>query len=173
MTAVSDGFAKAMATFEERYGGEVLWELDGHVATITMNRPQAMNTMSGPLNAGVTEALDWCADEQHVRVVVFSGGTGRAFCAGGDLGGGKEEDGKPKEGGASGGFKGSGFNTTTQQAVRNLRQGMGSSETLRFMDKITIAAVNGAAAGAGFRCGVVTVMPFRRPTAYYMITFWV
>ena len=171
MATVSDGFAKAMATFGERYRGEVFWTLDGHVSTVTLNRPSAMNTMSGYLNAGVTEALDWCAEEQHVRVVVFSGGTGRAFCAGGDLGGGgTDEDGKKKEGGASSGFKGSGFNNTVQMAVRNLRNGMGSSETLRFMDKITICAVNGACAGAGFSwacacdlrfCSDNTVSPFK------------
>ena len=114
---VSTGFSAAMASFDERYGGEVEWTLDGHVATITMNRQEAMNTMGGRLNAGVTEALDWCADEQQVRVVVFTGGTGRAFCAGGDLGGGSTgKGGKKTEGGASGGFKAAGG--TVQQAVR-------------------------------------------------------
>ena len=38
------------------------WDVTDHVATITLNRPSAMNTMSGYLNAGVTEALDWCGN---------------------------------------------------------------------------------------------------------------
>jgi hypothetical protein len=122
--AVSDGFAAAMASFGERYGGQVLWTLRGHTSTVALNRPEAMNTMGGMLNAGVTEALDWCAEEPHVRVVIFTG-TGRAFCAGGDLGGGgTDKDGKEKEGGASGGFKGAGANTTVQRAVRNPGYGL-------------------------------------------------
>jgi 2-(1,2-epoxy-1,2-dihydrophenyl)acetyl-CoA isomerase len=169
--AVSDGFAAAMASFGERYGGQVLWTLRGHTSTVALNRPEAMNTMGGMLNAGVTEALDWCAEEPHVRVVIFTG-TGRAFCAGGDLGGGgTDKDGKEKEGGASGGFKGAGANTTVQRAVRNLRQGMGSSETLRAMDKITIAAVNGACAGAGLGWACACDLRFATEKAVFRSAF--
>jgi 2-(1,2-epoxy-1,2-dihydrophenyl)acetyl-CoA isomerase len=78
-----------------------------------------------------------------MQVIVFTG-TGRAFCAGGNLSPDAED-------GAASGFKGKGgkIPSTVSMAVRNLRQGMASSELFRNIDKPTIAAVNGACAGAG------------------------
>ena len=58
-----------------------------------------MNTMSAHVNAGVLQALEMCADDKTVRVVVFTGTGDRAFCAGGNLEGG----------GASSGFRGQAY----------------------------------------------------------------
>lgn len=62
----------------------VLLSRSGHVATVTLNRPDAMNALSPDL----MEALDRILDELHadssVRVVIVTG-AGKAFCAGGDL----------------------------------------------------------------------------------------
>jgi enoyl-CoA hydratase/carnithine racemase len=58
---------------------------NGHVVTVTMNRPDQMNAM----NTGMGEDLLACFDELHrnrdVRAVVLTGAGDRAFCAGGDL----------------------------------------------------------------------------------------
>jgi enoyl-CoA hydratase len=62
----------------------VLVELDGAIATVTLNRPERRNALSTPLLRDLLAALTWCRDEAGVRVVVLTG-AGDAFCAGADL----------------------------------------------------------------------------------------
>jgi 2-(1,2-epoxy-1,2-dihydrophenyl)acetyl-CoA isomerase len=62
----------------------VLTTLDGAVATLTLNRPQAMNALDSATKAALLVSLRAVADDQRVRAVVLRG-SGRAFCAGQDL----------------------------------------------------------------------------------------
>lgn len=62
----------------------VLVEKAEGVATIVLNRPDALNTMDWDLTEGLLRAAEECEVDPAVRVVVI-GGAGRAFCAGGDL----------------------------------------------------------------------------------------
>ena len=64
---------------------EVLYQVQDGVATITMNRPQSLNSMNPGLIDGLHEALTKAAEDTAVRCLVLTG-AGRAFCAGGDLG---------------------------------------------------------------------------------------
>jgi enoyl-CoA hydratase len=64
---------------------QVLVVVDGHVATVTMNRPEQRNPLSSVMLGELAAALRWCQDEQEVRVVVLTGAGDRAFCAGADL----------------------------------------------------------------------------------------
>ncbi|HZU72684.1 MAG TPA: enoyl-CoA hydratase-related protein [Acidimicrobiales bacterium] len=120
----------------------VLYEVEAGVATITLNRPERMNTMNGELLAGALEALETAAGDREVKAVIFTG-TGRAFCAGGDL------QGMAGGGGGGGGGSGSGRRPSVEAAVGNLRASMRTSQLLREMPKVTFAAINGACAGAG------------------------
>ena len=61
----------------------VLYELDGTVATVTMNRPEALNALSLQLSLDLRAAIEK-AVEDNARAVVLTG-AGRAFCSGGDL----------------------------------------------------------------------------------------
>lgn len=63
---------------------QVLLNVDGHVATITLNRPEQRNPLSAVMLRDLASALRWCRDEVEVRVVVLTG-AGRVFCAGADL----------------------------------------------------------------------------------------
>ena len=63
---------------------EVVWEQSGHVATIRLNRPEALNAMNGAVRDGLMAALEQVRDEDSIRSAVLTG-TGRAFCAGADL----------------------------------------------------------------------------------------
>jgi enoyl-CoA hydratase/carnithine racemase len=63
---------------------EVLYELDGHVATITYNRPDAMNAVNGAMRRGLNDAFARFRDDEEAWVGIVTG-AGRAFCAGGDL----------------------------------------------------------------------------------------
>ena len=63
---------------------QVLLTSAGHVATVTLNRPEQRNPLSATMLRDLTSALRWCKDEDGVRVVVLTG-AGRVFCAGADL----------------------------------------------------------------------------------------
>jgi enoyl-CoA hydratase/carnithine racemase len=59
----------------------------GHVATITLDRPEKMKAGTGAMVASLLRAFDEVDGDDDVRAVVLTG-RGRAFCAGADLSGG-------------------------------------------------------------------------------------
>jgi enoyl-CoA hydratase len=61
-------------------------EARGHRATITLNRPEQRNPLSGGMLRDLLAAFTWARDDADVRVVVLTGAGDRAFCAGADLG---------------------------------------------------------------------------------------
>jgi enoyl-CoA hydratase/carnithine racemase len=114
---------------------EVLYATADHVATITLNRPERMNTISRAMLSQLTERLLEADADRDVRVVVLTG-TGRAFCAGLDL----SEVTRPS---ASGGIA-NGASNATDLDLRN------TPPTVLFnLGKPTICALNGSAAGYG------------------------
>ena len=62
----------------------VRWDLDGAVATLTLNRPQARNALTAELKTDLLGALGQAASSPEVRAVLITG-AGQAFCAGQDL----------------------------------------------------------------------------------------
>ena len=64
-------------------------DVDGRVAIVTLNRPEALNAWNGALSQGLDAALAWAAKEDAIGAVVITG-AGRAFCAGADLSSGGE-----------------------------------------------------------------------------------
>lgn len=65
---------------------QVLVAVDGHVATVTLNRPEQRNPLGATMLRDLGAALHWCQAEDGVRVIVLTGAGDRAFCAGADLG---------------------------------------------------------------------------------------
>ncbi|SFC26676.1 enoyl-CoA hydratase [Tropicimonas isoalkanivorans] len=64
----------------------ILYEARNRVATITLNRPEAMNSLNDEIVAELHDAM-WRADgDREVRAIILTG-AGRAFCAGGDING--------------------------------------------------------------------------------------
>lgn len=63
----------------------VLFERRGHVAVLTLNRPEAMNSVNQELATTLGEALEEAQADTDVRAVVLTGAGDRAFCAGMDL----------------------------------------------------------------------------------------
>lgn len=115
------------------------------VATLTMNRPEARNALSGEMGAGLTEALQRLTYDPKVRCVVLTG-AGGAFCAGGDVKGFAAAT----SGGADGAAVGQpGPGASYEQRVAGLRRGMEMVKWLHEMPKPTLAVIPGAAAGAG------------------------
>ena len=63
---------------------KVLYDLDGHVATITYNRPEALNAIDGEVRAGLNAPFARFRDEEDAWVAIVTG-AGRAFCVGADV----------------------------------------------------------------------------------------
>ena len=116
---------------------EVLYEVADHVATITLNAPDRMNTISGPMLTAISARLLDADRDPDVRCVVLTG-AGRAFCAGLDLSA------------QMAGPKGSLGNLGSPSAGRGefeLRDA--PPVVLHNLDTPTICALNGGAAGYG------------------------
>ena len=63
---------------------QVLLTTAGHIAAVTLNRPDQRNPLSATMLRDLAAAFRWCQQEPEVRVVVLTG-AGRVFCAGADL----------------------------------------------------------------------------------------
>jgi E-phenylitaconyl-CoA hydratase len=107
----------------------VLYDLDGHVATITYNRPDALNAINGEMRRDLNEAFSRFRDDEEAWIAIVTG-AGRAFCAGADL-----RDG----GGSAGAFPGTFWEKPT----------INSFESGWEIFKPVIAAVNGYCLGYG------------------------
>ncbi|OXE35037.1 MAG: enoyl-CoA hydratase [Phenylobacterium zucineum] len=112
---------------------EVLYEFSEGIATLTLNRPARLNTISGPMLAQITRLLIKANEDPEVRVVILTG-TGRAFCAGLDL---------------VDATQGSGIGSQPNAVSVNLDLRNTPPTVLFAMDKPTICALNGSAAGYG------------------------
>jgi enoyl-CoA hydratase/carnithine racemase len=64
---------------------ELLSEVRGHVATVTLNRPAALNALSFDMLKELAALLDAWEGDERVRTIVLRGAGGKAFCAGGDV----------------------------------------------------------------------------------------
>jgi enoyl-CoA hydratase/carnithine racemase len=110
---------------------DVLYQVRDHVATLTINRPDAQNTISGPMLDALTKHLLAANEDADVRAIVLTA-TGRFFCAGLDLRGGS----------ISGGL-------SSGAGPANLDLRNTPPTVLHAVDKPTICALNGSAAGYG------------------------
>jgi 2-(1,2-epoxy-1,2-dihydrophenyl)acetyl-CoA isomerase len=111
----------------------ILKQISNRVATLTFNRPEKLNALSQELVFQSIELLKQWGRDPEVGAIIVTG-TGRAFCAGGDLSTMSQEGEAPQ---------------TLEQKIDTLRQWQELSWLLYNMPKVTIAAVNGFAMGAG------------------------
>ena len=111
----------------------VIYAIADGVATITLNRPDAMNSLNSSTKVALKEAVFKAADDPAVRCVVLTG-SGRAFCVGQDL---KEHIEILRS-------------STSDELFKTVPEYYNPIvKTLATMGKPVIAAVNGVAAGAG------------------------
>ena len=112
---------------------DVLLDLEDKVLTITLNRPDKLNALSGAMIETVNSALIDSATDSEIGCILITG-AGRGFCAGGDI---SAMSGEATE------------ELTFEDRIDRQKQGQEMSRLLYMGPKVTIAAVNGAAAGAG------------------------
>ena len=114
---------------------DLLYETDGGIATITLNRPDRLNAISGPMLESFSRALRDADLDRAVRVIVITG-AGRGFCAGLDL--------KDLTAGT-----GIGSNGAQDLATAKFDLNGSPPVVLHNTDKPVLCALNGPAAGYG------------------------
>lgn len=112
---------------------QILYEKDGPILTITLNRPDKLNAFTGQMMQEIIEAMDAADADDEVRAIIFTG-AGRGFCAGADLSAGKDT-----------------FNNDAPGKQSGLQRDGGGLLTLRLFEskKPLISACNGPAVGVG------------------------
>ena len=114
----------------------LLSHVENRVATLTLNRPTKLNALNQEMLSQAIPLLTQWSTDPDIGVIVITG-AGRAFCAGGDVGDMAQH------------LAGDQPPSTLEQRIDRLRQWQQLSWMLYEMPKVTIAAVNGFAMGAG------------------------
>jgi enoyl-CoA hydratase/carnithine racemase len=116
---------------------DLLYEKRGHVATLTLNRPERMNAISMEMLLALGQALEDADDDAEIRVILITG-RGRGFCSGLDL----------KDAAAGKGIGGAGV-LSPDGGASHLSTREIPTVTLHRIDTPVLCVINGAAAGYG------------------------
>lgn len=130
-------------------------DIDGAVATLTLNHPEVLNSISSEMLGGINDALDVVEDaERGVRCLLMTG-EGRSFCTGANL------QGRASKPGAKPARAGSTLETEFHPVLRRLRD----------LHCPIVAAVNGPAAGAGMSFAMMADLILASESAYFLQAF--
>ncbi len=134
----------------------VRYEVAGGVATITLDRPESLNSMTDELMGDLLAALGRVKADQAVRAVVLTG-AGRGFCSGADL-------------------SGSGAELSPAEVADQTAQSMdaffnAAMRSLADLPVPTIARVHGVAAGGGFGLALACDITIVARSAWFVATF--
>ena len=138
---------------------DLLADLDTGVLTLTLNRPQARNAMSDAMNQALGRQLAAAELDPEIRCVVLTG-AGQGFCAGGDVKGMADRN------------AGGGRSVSIDEAIYTQRVNQRATAGRLFkMPKPTIAALPGAAAGAGLSLALACDLRIMARTAIMTTAF--
>jgi 2-(1,2-epoxy-1,2-dihydrophenyl)acetyl-CoA isomerase len=132
----------------------VLQHVEDGLAILTLNRPDRMNAINTELSTALNEALTAISVDKHIQAVVITG-AGKGFCAGGDL----KEIWEARQ------------KNDKESMEPLLRAGMGMVLKMRTMRQPIVAAVNGAAAGAGMNIALAADVRIAAENASFGETF--
>lgn len=135
----------------------LLSEIDGAIATLTLNRPAERNAISDELREQLHAALDSISVLPEVRVVILTG-AGKSFCAGGDVKAMQQRLSAPA-------------GQIALEGWRRQHRTAALAETLHTSDQITIAAVNGHAVGLGLDLALACDFIVAAPQASFAASF--
>lgn len=126
---------------------EIIYHVENHVATITLNRPKVYHALNGDIMTEITDAINKAAANEEVRAVVLTAEGNTAFCSGADL----------KAGVASG-------NTELGDTLKQFYNPMITA--IREIEKPVIGRLNGIAAGAGMSLALACDIIIAQQEAY-------
>ena len=126
-------------------------DVDGPVATLTLDRPEALNALTVAVKVALREALGRIAADRDIRSVIMTG-AGRAFCAGQDLAERERPEAAP-------------LDVELRERYNPIIL------ALRSMGQPVIAAVNGVAAGAGASLAFACDLRIASPDARFVLAF--
>jgi len=126
-------------------------EVDGALATLTLDRPEALNALTVPVKVALRDALEGLAGDRAVRAVILTG-AGRAFCAGQDLAERDRADAAP-------------LDVEVRERYNPIIR------AIRSMGQPVIAAVNGVAAGAGASLAFACDLRIAAEEARFVLAF--
>ena len=132
---------------------DILFEATEGVATITLNRPDVLNSFTRPMALDLRAAFQRVAEDDALRAVVLTG-AGRGFCAGQDLAEAMSTDGATPD-------LGDIVRDTYNPVIR----------AIRTLEKPVICAVNGVAAGAGANLAYACDIVFASSAATFIQSF--
>lgn len=139
---------------------DLLAELESGVLTLTLNRPDALNAFSGEMISALGAQLGQAETNSEVRCILLTG-AGKGFCAGGDV-----------KGMAEGGRGSAGAKLSIDERIHQQRiTQRATSGRLFNMPKPTIAALPGAAAGAGMGLALACDLRIMSSTAILTTAF--
>lgn len=138
---------------------DLLARVERGVGVVTLNRPDRRNALSRPMLDALAEVLTAFAADDTVRALLLTG-AGKAFCAGGDVKAFAER------GGAAGGEE-----TFEDKVARQLASQRATTGALHTFPKPTVAALPGAAAGAGIGLALACDLRVGTPTTVFATAF--
>lgn len=133
----------------------LLLSRDEGLLTLTMNRPESRNALNLAMLEQMLDALRGAERDSEIRAIVLTG-SGKAFCSGGDV--------KAMAAGSE-------RAATFDRRVRDLRMRMEVSRLLHQIPKPTIAAIRGAAAGAGLSLALACDLRIATPDSKFTTAF--
>ena len=137
----------------------LLYDVADGIATITLNRPEQRNAVSLQMIDLWRAALAESRTDPKVRVVIVTAAGQKAFCAGGDMSGGRlGSDEAAKESYPE-------YRTETRDTIH------GIAREVRLLDKPYLAALNGVAAGAGMDLASMADLRFASETARFSMAY--
>lgn len=146
--------AQIMSEATQERQAEILLDIEDGVATIVLNRPHKLNAFNDPMLKQWEDAIHSVAANEAARAVILTG-AGRAFCSGGDV----EKMGTSE--------------MTPLQIKERLTKGIQRiTHAMAALDKPTIAAINGLAAGAGLDVALMCDMRFMAQGAKVAETYF-
>ena len=144
------------------------YEIEGDIATISFNDPDALNAMSAPMLQSLDIALADVADPRNgIRCLILTG-EGRGFCAGANIGGMDNDD---KDGGEADSAAAAGHNALPDAGAGLERTYHPLLRQLRNLPCPIVSAVNGPCAGVGMSFALMGDMVLAGKSAFFLQAF--